>query len=100
MVRVINPNGKFEKKLVNRRNKCQLGLGLVTLMIGQRSKVTNLLYIITLTDNCILYNCQLGLGLGLTCMRTASFYISYVYRFQDTCLLFHSAPPFSMIVVL
>ena len=35
-VRVSNPNGKFEKKLVNCKNNCQLGLGLVTLMKGHR----------------------------------------------------------------
>ena len=35
-VRVSNPNGKFEKKLVNCRNNCQLGLGLglVTLILS------------------------------------------------------------------
>ena len=52
-IRVSNPNRKFQKKKTC-RNEYQLGLGLVTLMKGQRSKVTYLLY---------LYNCQLGLGL-------------------------------------
>ena len=38
-------------------------VGLVTLMKGQRSKVTDLLY---------LYNCQLGLGLGLVTLNLSS----------------------------